>query len=173
MASPPHPEQSSHDDLRPSESSRTLASFTTDSHLEELYEHYERRSGPPSVASTTLTLVDAATQTYWTSNAGTQTNLDTEKAPAKTVDVQKQPSTLSQLNVDKVPLSERHGLFGRVCFTYEAKDPKHYPLKIKWFITLTVALAAAAAPLGSAIIFRMYSSGIFKDLYLLMLTFLP
>ena len=55
----------------------------------------------------------------------------------------------------KVPRSQRRGLFGRFTILAEVEEPKHYPRKTKWYITFVVALAAMAAPLGSAIIFRM------------------
>lgn len=55
----------------------------------------------------------------------------------------------------KVPRSERRGLFGRFSVLAEVKEPKHYSQRIKWYITFVVALAAVAAPMGSAIIFRM------------------
>lgn len=54
----------------------------------------------------------------------------------------------------KVPRSKRRGLFGRFSILAEVEQPKHYPRKTKWFITFNIALAALAAPLGSAIIFR-------------------
>ena len=55
----------------------------------------------------------------------------------------------------KVPRSQRRGLFGRFTILAEVEEPKHYSRKAKWYITFIVALAAMAAPLGSAIIFRM------------------
>lgn len=54
----------------------------------------------------------------------------------------------------KVPRSKRRGLFGRFTVVAEVDEPKHYPRRIKWYITFVVALAAVAAPMGSAIIFR-------------------
>ena len=56
----------------------------------------------------------------------------------------------------KVPRSKRRGLFGRFTIIAEVEEPKRYPRKTKWFITFVVAMAAMAAPLGSAIIFRMF-----------------
>lgn len=53
----------------------------------------------------------------------------------------------------KVPRSKRRGLFGRFTIVAEVEEPKHYPRRTKWFITFVIALAAAAAPLGSTIIF--------------------
>lgn len=54
----------------------------------------------------------------------------------------------------KVPRSQRRGLFGRFALLAEVENPKHYPRKTKWWITFIIALAAVAAPMGSAIIFR-------------------
>ena len=54
----------------------------------------------------------------------------------------------------KVPRSQRRGLFGRFTIVAEVQQPKHYSRRIKWYITFVVALAAVAAPMGSAIIFR-------------------
>ena len=54
----------------------------------------------------------------------------------------------------RVPRSRRRGLFGRFTILAEVEEPKHYPRRAKWFITFVVALAAIAAPLGSAIFFR-------------------
>ena len=54
----------------------------------------------------------------------------------------------------KVPRSQRRGLFGRFTLLAEVEEPKDYPRPTKWFITFTVAVAAAAAPMGSAIFFR-------------------
>lgn len=54
----------------------------------------------------------------------------------------------------KVPSAKRRGLFARFSMLAEVEEPKHYPRKTKWFITFIIALAAIAAPLGSAIILR-------------------
>ncbi len=57
----------------------------------------------------------------------------------------------------KVRRSARRGLFGRFTILAEVEEPKHYERRTKWFITFMIAIAAAAAPLGSAILFRMFS----------------
>ena len=54
----------------------------------------------------------------------------------------------------KVPKARRRGLFARFSILAEVEEPKHYPRRTKWFITFIIALAAIAAPLGSAIILR-------------------
>lgn len=53
----------------------------------------------------------------------------------------------------KVPRARRRGLFARFALIPEVTEPSHYPNTTKWLITAIVALAAAAAPVGSSIIF--------------------
>ena len=55
----------------------------------------------------------------------------------------------------KVPRSQRRGLFGRFSILAEVEEPHHYSRRTKWYITFVIAMAAVAAPLGSAIILRM------------------
>ncbi|EXJ89898.1 hypothetical protein A1O3_02965 [Capronia epimyces CBS 606.96] len=52
----------------------------------------------------------------------------------------------------KIPRSERRGLFARFALVAEVTEPVDYNNRTKWFITLTVAIAAAAGPAGSGII---------------------
>ncbi|KAL8720857.1 MAG: hypothetical protein Q9225_002336 [Loekoesia sp. 1 TL-2023] len=52
----------------------------------------------------------------------------------------------------KIPKSHRRGLLGRFTIVAEVEEPKDYPRPTKWYITFVVALAAVAAPMGSAII---------------------
>ncbi|KAL8942341.1 MAG: hypothetical protein Q9216_001723 [Gyalolechia sp. 2 TL-2023] len=52
----------------------------------------------------------------------------------------------------KLPKSQRRGLLGRFTLVAEVEDPKSYLRSTKWYITFVVALAAVAAPMGSAII---------------------
>ena len=54
----------------------------------------------------------------------------------------------------KVPRSKRRGLFGRFSILAEVEEPQNYLRKTKWYITFVIAMAAVAAPLGSAIILR-------------------
>ena len=60
----------------------------------------------------------------------------------------------SQPELIKVPRSERRGLGGRFTVVAEVTDPKEYPRSIKYLITVIIAFAGTAAPLGSTIIFR-------------------
>jgi hypothetical protein len=54
----------------------------------------------------------------------------------------------------KVPRSQRRGLFARFAIVAEVTEPYDYPDRTKWFIVFVIGLAAAAAPVGSAIILR-------------------
>ena len=54
----------------------------------------------------------------------------------------------------KVPRLQRRGLMGTLTILAEVEDPTAYSRRTKWFITFIVALAGAAAPMGSAIFFR-------------------
>lgn len=53
-----------------------------------------------------------------------------------------------------VPRLKRRGLLGQFALVAEIENPKTYPRRMKWFITFIVAVAGAAAPLGSSIFFR-------------------
>lgn len=54
-----------------------------------------------------------------------------------------------------IPRKERRGLFGSFTIVPEIERPYDYTPKTKWTITAIVALAAAAAPMGSGIFYRM------------------
>jgi multidrug resistance protein len=51
-----------------------------------------------------------------------------------------------------VPRGERRGLFAKLAVIAEVTEPHDYTNKRKWMITFVVAVAAAAAPMGSSII---------------------
>lgn len=63
-----------------------------------------------------------------------------------------------------VPRLKRRGLLGQFTLVAEIENPKTYPRKMKWFITFIVAVAAAAAPSGSAIFFRELTLSRFRRL---------
>lgn len=54
-----------------------------------------------------------------------------------------------------IPRNQRRGLFGQLAIIPEIERPYDYTTKTKWTITAIVALAAAAAPMGSGIFYRM------------------
>ena len=53
-----------------------------------------------------------------------------------------------------VPRHERRGLLGKLALIPEVDRPYDYKNSTKWLITAIIALAAAAAPIGSAIFLR-------------------
>lgn len=65
-----------------------------------------------------------------------------------------QSASVRSKAVTIIPRSRRRGLLGRLALIPEVSHPPEYARKTKWLITLIVALAAAAAPMGSAILFR-------------------
>ena len=85
----------------------------------------------------------------------------TERAEAysgtKEEDVEAAETEIEDPEPVKVRRSQRRGLFGRFTILAEVEEPKHYSRRTKWYITFVVALAAVAAPMGSAIIFRRTS----------------
>lgn len=77
----------------------------------------------------------------------TTTIVDVESADA---DINRVQSV--KLPLEKVPRGKKRGLFARFAAIPEVTEPYHYSNKTKWLITFIVALAAAAAPVGSSII---------------------
>lgn len=59
-----------------------------------------------------------------------------------------------------VPRAKRRGLLGRFAIIPEVENTYDYTNKTKWLITFIVALAAAAAPMGSSIFYRRHPSSI-------------
>ena len=57
-------------------------------------------------------------------------------------------------NSDAVPRAQRRGILGRFALIPEVERPYEYKARTKWIITAVVALAAAAAPMGSGIFLR-------------------
>ena len=53
-----------------------------------------------------------------------------------------------------IPRSKRRGLFGRFTLIPEVENAYTYKRSTKWMITFVIALATAAAPLGSSIFYR-------------------
>lgn len=66
---------------------------------------------------------------------------------------QSQRASLSA-NPKVVPRAERRGLLARLALIPEVEKPYEYKTSTKWMITAIVALAAAAAPMGSGIFLR-------------------
>lgn len=55
---------------------------------------------------------------------------------------------------NKVPRRERRGLLAQFALLPEVDEPKNYSRRNKWVITFIIAIAAAAAPIGSGLLLR-------------------
>jgi len=73
-------------------------------------------------------------------------------------------SKVVTVNSSIVPRSKRRGLFSSLCIIPEIEDPYEYTRMSKKLITLVVAIAGAAAPMASAIIFPVLTQ-ISEDLH--------
>ncbi|KAL7921816.1 major facilitator superfamily domain-containing protein [Trichoderma austrokoningii] len=62
-------------------------------------------------------------------------------------------STTRSKTLSIIPRSQRRGLLSRFAVVPEVESPYEYKNSTKWGITLTIALATAAAPLGSSIFY--------------------
>lgn len=69
------------------------------------------------------------------------------KSKSKSSSVRSRPLSI-------IPRSKRRGLLARFTIIPEVERPYDYKRSTKWLITLQIALAAAAAPMGSAILLR-------------------
>ncbi|KAL2073646.1 hypothetical protein VTL71DRAFT_10972 [Oculimacula yallundae] len=65
---------------------------------------------------------------------------------------QSKPLSVRSKAVTIVPRAKRRGLLARFTVIPEVERPYEYKNSTKWFITFQVAIAAAAAPMGSAIL---------------------
>jgi hypothetical protein len=77
-----------------------------------------------------------------------------EKEPAQRS--KSKSSSVRSRPLSIVPRLKRRGLLAKFTLIPEVDRPYDYKRSTKWMITLLVALAAAAAPMGSAIILREY-----------------
>jgi hypothetical protein len=87
-----------------------------------------------------------------------QSSSDTiEPAPLEEQSPQRSKSRSSSVRsrpLSIIPRSKRRGLLARLTVVPEVERPYEYKRSTKWLITFLVALAAAAAPMGSSIFFR-------------------
>lgn len=79
---------------------------------------------------------------------------DDEKNEVPATNLRPKPSRASSVRNDAeiVPRSERRGLLSRLTLIPEVAVPYDYTNSTKWTITFIIAIAGAAAPMGSAIV---------------------
>lgn len=75
-----------------------------------------------------------------------------EKQPAQRS--KSKSSSVRSRPLSIVPRHKRRGLLGKLALIPEVDRPHDYKRSTKWLITLIISLAAAAAPMGSAIFLR-------------------
>lgn len=63
-------------------------------------------------------------------------------------------SEIQQQRPVPIPRGKRRGWLSNLSIVAEVQEPKDYENRTKWFITFIVAIAAAAAPVGSSIVLR-------------------
>lgn len=68
--------------------------------------------------------------------------------------VQSRASSAHSRPLSIVPRSKRRGFLGSLTIVPEVENPYDYKKSTKWGLTFIVALATAAAPLGSTIFYR-------------------
>jgi hypothetical protein len=71
--------------------------------------------------------------------------------------VQSRASSARSRPLSVIPRSKRRGLLGRLTVVPEVENPYDYKPSTKWSLTFIIALATAAAPLGSTIFYRQYA----------------
>lgn len=81
-------------------------------------------------------------------------HIDTRRSAHRT---QSRVSSTRSRALSVVPRSKRRGLFGSLTLVPEIANPPDYKSSTKWSLVFIVALATAAAPLGSTIMYREYS----------------
>ena len=91
-----------------------------------------------------------------TGNIGGAPGHDARETGAAVFRTRSRGSSTRSRALSVVPRLHRRGLFAQLALVPEVNRPFDYSNKVKWTITIFVAIAAAAAPLGSAIFFRKY-----------------
>lgn len=116
-------------------------------------ENHELPKSEAVAASETQT--NNETERDMTLESSTDSSQPRPAQPEPPSRVKPDPAPL-QLSNDTViiPRSKRRGFLGSVTVIPEIERPYNYANRTKWVITGVIALASAAAPLGSAIFFR-------------------
>ncbi|RKL48630.1 hypothetical protein BFJ72_g1529 [Fusarium proliferatum] len=78
-------------------------------------------------------------------------HIDTRRSTRR---AQSRASSARSRALSVVPRSKRRGLFAKLTLVPEIAYPPDYKNSTKWFLTGIIALATAAAPLGSTIVYR-------------------
>ncbi|KAI0440662.1 major facilitator superfamily domain-containing protein [Xylaria telfairii] len=85
------------------------------------------------------------------SHGGEKPEKDEDGGPLRPV--RSTASSVRRRQATPVPKEHRRGLFPWLSFVPEVDKPYHYNNRVKWMLTLFVAAAACAAPMGSSIFY--------------------
>lgn len=95
---------------------------------------------------------EIADSSEWASARDQVDNIETSHSNPPSPPLAPAKTNYSTLEYEPVPVSDRRGILARFTVIPEVRYPTAYPRKTKWLLTSFVALAAAAAPIGSAIV---------------------
>ena len=126
-----------------------VETFTTGEPIFETKEEVTEVTGKEDVLSQDSASPDSE---------GHETDEDEQGNEPNMAPVQPHPSRASSIfsrTRSVVPRGQRRGLFGRFAVIPEIERPVEYTTKTKWAITAIIAVAAAAAPMGAGIFYRM------------------
>ncbi|KAI0885830.1 major facilitator superfamily transporter multidrug resistance [Annulohypoxylon maeteangense] len=117
--------------------------------------HSDDKKTTASIASSTRDVdddsIDIVPERILTTNG---IPVDEEAAVATTKErARSQASSTRSRALSVVPRLKRRGFLAQLTLIPEVERPYDYPDKVKWTITVFIALAACAAPMGSAIFF--------------------
>ncbi|KAH8157818.1 hypothetical protein CIB48_g10425 [Xylaria polymorpha] len=85
------------------------------------------------------------------SHGGEKSEKDEDGGPLRPV--RSTASSVRRRQATPVPMENRRGLLPWLSFIPEVDKPYHYNNRVKWMLTLFVAAAACAAPMGSSIFY--------------------
>ena len=111
---------------------------------------------PVDEKDTTQKVLDDGSSSHSSSRSEVEED-DQDATPEQIARSRSRASSVRSKAVTIVERKYRRGMLGKFSITPEVTRPIEYDRRTKWVITMTVAGAAAAAPLGSAIFFRMFS----------------
>lgn len=107
----------------------------------------------PAAAAPPSNTEDVLELAHRSSHESSSTHPDTDEPSSPKEPTQRAISVRSEAReAIKVPRGQRRGLLANLAIIAEVTDPKDYPRKTKWMITFVVAIAGAAAPMGSSIL---------------------
>lgn len=149
MSSTPDPEKAKGSPTSPALSIHSSNDTITTAHSEEHDYNNEKRTARDHITENEPELHhDSLVPTVSLATAAQPPATEQEAARSRS-----RASTTRSKTLNIIPRSQRRGLLSRFAVVPEVESPYDYKNSTKWGITLTIALATAAAPLGSSIFY--------------------